>query len=403
MTETINKISRILFYILLLILPLNLGLHFTLTQSYVNGILIDYLVPTLYLQDIVVFIIVVLNIKKIMGSLTKKNRYLVWFLFAVLLSVLGSAHFLISLTAFMRLLLYVALMLFINVTFEYKKDFLTITKFLAVSALLLSCLALLQWRNQGSVFNNYLFFGEQPYTAATPGINLENYFGLTRVPPYGTFRHPNVLAGFLVLILILALGQINKSAFLKFVFVIGIVTLFFTLSKFAWISFLLSIIFWFLIKQRSKAVTWVIGVFFIILALSFTLPFFRNFSLVKDQPSFYRRADLLEASYRMVKIRPLFGVGFDNSTAYIDRFLPLQKDLRFTQPPHNIFVLILVESGIFAFITFLLFFVGKLKEAKAKPLLLAALLQILFLGSFDHYFITMHQTDLLFWIILAFV
>jgi len=46
------QVSKILFFALAAVLPVNLGKHFEFSGSYVYGNLVDYLVPTLYLQDI---------------------------------------------------------------------------------------------------------------------------------------------------------------------------------------------------------------------------------------------------------------------------------------------------------------------------------------------------------------
>lgn len=396
-----DKFSKLLFFLLLFIIPLNLGLHFVLPESFINGILIDYLVPTLYLQDITLFLIVLLNLGKVVKKSLKGSKYLLWFVFAVFLSTLNTEFFIISITHFLRLFLYVLFMFYVSAEFSYEKDLLPATKILASSVILLSLLASFQWRKQGAVFENYLYFGEQPYTVSTPGINIENYFGVARVPPYGTFRHPNIFAAYLSLTLFLILAQSKKSSFLKIALVLGVVTLFFTLSKFAWISFLLSVTFWYLLKQKSKMILWVLSVFIFFFAFSFFLPFFDNFTLINDHPSFYRRSDLLKSSYQLFEYKPLFGVGYGVSTGYVDRYLSLEHDLRFTQPPHNIYILILLESGIFAFIFFLIFFFQKLKRSKSKPLLLILILQILFLSSYDHYFFTIHQTQILFWFILG--
>ena len=47
-----TKVSKILFYVLVFLLPVNLGLHFVIKDAYVWGLLIDYLVPTVFVQDI---------------------------------------------------------------------------------------------------------------------------------------------------------------------------------------------------------------------------------------------------------------------------------------------------------------------------------------------------------------
>ncbi len=398
-----ESLSRLLFYGLVFILPANLGLHFIYNEAYIRGLLVDYLVPAIYVQDIIIIFLLVLNFKAVFKQALKMNKFLVWFIFAVFLSSFNKEFLQISLFNFFKLCLYIGLMLYVKADFDYRKHFKEVVGIISLTVLVLSVLAFFQWRGQGSVFDNYLFFGEQPYSIATPGINIENFFGVSRVPPYGTFRHPNVFGGFLSITLLWILARAKDSRFLKLVFLAGLLTLFFTLSKLAWISFLLGLLI--LVNKgvgvrKARAVFWLIIILFI---TSFNLSFVPNIGNIHDNPSYYRRTALQEASYKLTKLRPLFGVGYGTSTAYTGSFAPLDRDLRFAQPPHSIFVLSLVESGIFAFFTFLIFFVKSIKQSQKKTLLLIALLQIMFLGSYDHYFFTMQQTQILFWLLIGFI
>ena len=78
-------------------------------------------------------------------------------------------------------------------------------------------------------------------------------------------------------------------------------------------------------------------------------------------------------------------------------------DIRFTQPVHNIYVLVLSEAGILSLIFFGLFLYEKLKASRGNFLLYVSIIQILFLGTFDHYFFTAQQTQLLFWLVLGLI
>ena len=49
----------LLFYLILFLLPANLAKHFPVASSYVSGILVDYLIPTVYLTDILIIILLV--------------------------------------------------------------------------------------------------------------------------------------------------------------------------------------------------------------------------------------------------------------------------------------------------------------------------------------------------------
>ncbi len=60
-------IHKILFLILLAFLPVQLGRHFWPKWSYVMGLRIDYLSPTIYLTDILVFLILFLWLVESLG------------------------------------------------------------------------------------------------------------------------------------------------------------------------------------------------------------------------------------------------------------------------------------------------------------------------------------------------
>jgi len=51
------QISKILFFVLIAVLPVNLGKHFEFSGAYVYGNLVDYLVPALYPQDILALVL----------------------------------------------------------------------------------------------------------------------------------------------------------------------------------------------------------------------------------------------------------------------------------------------------------------------------------------------------------
>jgi O-antigen ligase len=121
------------------------------------------------------------------------------------------------------------------------------------------------------------------------------------------------------------------------------------------------------------------------------------------------RGDLINAAFHIIKEKPAYGVGLNMITLYISPLLKHAEFLRFIQPPHNMYLLVFSESGIFAFTLFLLM-LAALLHATYKTLiksdfmysyLLVNFVQILILGSFDHYFITIVQTSLLFWLTLG--
>ena len=120
----------------------------------------------------------------------------------------------------------------------------------------------------------------------------------------------------------------------------------------------------------------------------------------------------------MIKSHPIFGVGLNNFLVELPNVHKQDSNVFYLQPVHNIYLLILSQTGIVGF-GFFIWFIGKtyqkLKAQSSKlkatsknlksekdyliidPLsLIVALSVILILGLFDHYFLTLQQGQLLF-------
>lgn len=405
-----------IFYILVFLLPLNLGKHVIFSWSYVDGLLIDYLIPTFYLIDAVLIALLVTWFIELFRqhksvSLPINAKYfppLIFFVFSIFLSCFSALRVTPAIYAFTRLFAYALLALYVYNEVDLKRDFLRITTVLGFTVLFLSIMAFLQWSNQSSLFDNYLFFGEQPYTSATPGIAIKNFFGIAKVPPYALFRHPNIFAGFLSIVLLWILKK--KTKFSLLIVALGSIAIFFTLSRTAGLALLLGLFLnWFLANLTARKkflVTFTLSVIFVIGLLFSTIPEVFTSDYFTKNPSVYRRANFILSSLEAIKRRPLFGIGLNNSTVLIERFLPPARDIRFAQPVHNIFILTFAESGIFAF-TSLIWLLGRLcmdllkRNSVVSKVLFISIFQVVLLGSFDHYIFTIHQTFLLFWLIVG--
>lgn len=414
--EKFLSFSKRLFLFLLFIIPVNLGKHFEIIDSYVRGVLVDYLVPTVFLQDIVVFLILSLwfigkskdSVQKISNLFARKEiQVAILFIFSVFLSSINSSRIVPSLYACLRLFLYFLMFIYVLVEIPVEDYFFKIHKSLSLSILLVSVLGIFQFINKGSIFNNYLFLGEQPYSSVTFDVPKESFLGRVFVPSYGLFRHPNIFAGFLCLSLLWMYPFLKRSLSNLLAFFLGIVALFFTFSYTSWFVFILGVFLHHflnknpiqtLVRKKLAIVTTLIMCIF----LAF-IPLL-GFLSKSDNPSILRRYNFLRASFRMIKDYPFFGVGFNYSTILIDDYNRESRDIRFTQPVHNIFLLIFSEAGLFSFLFFILFlyFSGKkLVNSSYFNLFFISFIQILILGSLDHYFITIHQTLLYFWIVLG--
>ncbi len=394
MTINLNKAFAWSFYLFLFLLPINLGKHLIFDFSYLDGILVDYWVPTIFLQDLLIGVFLLL------GLLLKRFK-LGWFFYVVLvLLVLNLTFSVLPIVSLIYITRFVWYLLFCILIFRSKAffDVTTVIKILYISVLLVCMLAIGQWFRQGAVFNNYLFFGEQPYTVMTSGVLKQNVFENIVVSPYSTFRHPNALAGFLSAFLVL-FAYYLKGPKKNLILFIGSIVLFLTFSYAAWVSYIFGLLF---ISVKSVFIR---KLFYIFVFIVFTCGIFGFFNAeaLKHNSSLNRRFLLTTSAAYTFKQNPIVGTGL-NTNMFTGKDLSyMSRELTFFQPVHNIFWLFLSEGGLLLFVPFVCFYFYVLVSAKnTSKALSAVLLQFVILGSFDHYLLTMHQTLLLFMLTIAF-
>jgi O-antigen ligase len=270
-------------------------------------------------------------------------------------------------------------------------------------------LAILQFISQGSLGGVWYYLGERTFTGTTPEIANASLLGHLILRPYGTLPHPNILGACLLFGCFILLRELfNKSlswrlqllVLLDYTFLfIGLLLSFSRTSILAGV--LGSLVF--LITQKTankkKTVSIVIVVCFILgLFLPYLVP--RFFVLFSDQ-AYAQRLVYLQESLQLFLKYPLFGVGWN---AYLPALASLSS-ISDIQPVHSIFILYLVQSGVIGVILIVL----ALKKISQKCLFSSSIFSyviigtILFLGSFDHYFLTLQQGQLLFVFLLALV
>ncbi len=392
----------VLFYIILLALPLNLGKHFIFDFSYSEGALIDYALPTVYVQDILILLFLALHVV-LCRSLPKKTIYLLPLSLLLLLNIATSDSMFASAYFAGRLVLYSSFAL-IGMKYLKKLSAVSLIVLLVISIFSISLLGLIQWLLQHSVFNNYLFFGEQPYSFLTPGILHHIFLGDNVIPPYAVFKHPNVLGGYLsvVLVWLFMLPLVYKKkvsavlgAFLFAAILLGSLLIFLTFSYSAWLSLLLGLIFMLLSSYKKQLAVAImptaVGAIF-----AFGMFGFFADSLVSPSTSLSRRLNLTQAAAHLFVSSPYLGTGL-NTNAFLNKDTPFfVREVNFFQPVHNIYWLLLSEGGLVLFIPFIVLvlysYVISLKDSVFISITLS---QFLLLGVFDHYLLTSHQMLLL--------
>ena len=396
-----------LFYSIVLLLPTQFGRHFWPAFSYVLGIRVDYLSPTLYVTDLIIFALFVLwifsarksNLKNQISKIALGYWKLVVFLAIGILFSKSLASGLYGLVKFLEFLF------FGLYTASHFKDLRkeTVLILFSVGIIFESLLAIFQFSNHGSLQGIFYFFGERMFTSQTPGIANASLGGALVLRPYGTFPHPNVLAGYLLVAMALVIFNIKQQTvkiwkvFCLISVAFGTIAIFLTLSRVA-IVLWLAILGYTLLRSRGKF--FIFHLSFIIFVLGLATPLGLRFSDIKlSDETLVQRGVLTKDSLTMIKDHPIFGVGLYNFLIS----LPLYAKL---QPVHNIFLLVLSETGIIGFGFFIWFILKTYKRILSKKSLashfsLLILSSVLVLGMFDHYFLTLQQGQLLFCFILG--
>ena len=405
----------LIFYLVIFLLPTQLGYHFWPSFSKVIGIRVDYLSPTIYFTDFLIFLMVLFwLVEKLRNSKLKiQNFQNHWFFVGTIIvlsvGVLFSKSPGAGLFGIVQFLFFFLLAWFVSklpkYSFKKIKTYSLLLTILSCSLLYESGLAILQIINGHSINGFFYFLGERNFNAATPGIANASLGGTLVLRPYGTFPHPNVLAGFFLIVMILLMSSIKKSSDVKKIFfssviILGTFVLFITLSRVAlllWILFLL----WYAFKNIQKKPVFIFLIFSFPF-LIFVSPLSKRFlSTSLTEESVVERMDLVKASFQMFLSSPIFGVGINNFFINLPSVLS-SRFLFFLQPAHNIFLLVLSETGILGFLLFCFFLFKTLKKTYVqKKIFFQVLIVIMVLGFFDHYFLTLHQGQLLLSLILG--
>lgn len=410
-------LDRIFFTLLLIFLPTQLGKHFFADFSLVQGVFVDYLIPTIYLTDILIFFLFLsfllrkkTQIFKII-KLKKRLNKLVW------LTVILTGINLLLIAAFKEVALY-KLIKIIQLLFLYgyiKEEKISMNfsiKPLLIAAFYTCLLAIFQFIKKGSIGGMWWFLGERTFSLQTPGIAKAIIFGQLILRPYATFSHPNVLAGFLALALPLLIYEIekekNKTSLIIYYFLLTLFlgTCFLTFSR-TGISVALTGFIAAVFVSKKKLIS-------LILLLTTTILFashvFGRFQALFQgmEETLFQRQELVKAALSMIKTSPIFGVGLNNFLPSLPFYSAFAKNQGFFQPVHNTFLLIASETGmiglfLFAYLIFQTIRAIKEKKHPRQTFFLISLGQIMILLFFDHYFYTLQQGLILLTILISFM
>lgn len=379
---------QILFSLLLILLPTQLGYHFWPEWAMVLGRRVDYLSPTLYLTDILIFLIILSWYISVRPRIIHKTPVIIPLILFALLNIFFAAAPAVAIYTWIKVFEFGLLGLYIANT----KQTLKSTIFpLSIGIMYSSVIAIAQFMLQHTIGGPLWLLGERTFSNQTPGI-AQFYFHQLWLRAYATFPHPNVLGGYLAVLLPLIYvsmpRHVNASAYKKHhtfflaTFIVGIAALIVTFSRSALLAFLLG-----MAIQKKKLLLPIILCAVLVIS---------TISIIDE--SVVVRSQLNNSALHMFSQSPLVGIGLGNFLTQLPDYL-VSRQIYFLQPVHNIYLLALAETGLIGFSLFG-FIIWKALKNKHR-IIHYSLLTILFLGLVDHYPLTLQQGQLLLTFLLA--
>lgn len=409
---------RWLYFLFLLFLPTQLGKHFFLDFSYVNGVRVDYLAPTLYLLDIIAIGLFALNWKVIANHVQKHARIFSVLAILVVINILFAREPMMALyTAARYAGIYLVFILFVR-DFSLSARVVLLPLFIG-SAIELG-LSLYQISAGHSVQGVFYWLGERAFSASTPGIATISLFGNQVLRPYGTLSHPNSMGGFYALVYAFVLlyprflpfgseAQARKGRndkLLRFgLLLFSSCLILISFSKVAILCFLLVNAYYLVkgIKLDCKLCKIARVVSLGVVSAIFL-------SGQSDILSLDKRIALMKQSIELLVQHPLFGVGLGNSLYYQSDLIS-KLPYSFIQPVHNILLLFTIEVGIVGIIMGVIFLrhfrlLGQHLELRGlivdcRGALFWCLVVIGITGLFDHYWLTLVQNQMVMAVVLG--
>ena len=367
------------------------------TDPYVSGIATNYLIPTISILDLGLVLSIASYVYEFGWKCIKVllHSYSIWIvLFAgyLLFSTILNSSLLTLLNGGRLILGFVCLILVINFfKLQKHKDIWKYLLFVLLGSVIVQgIIGVLQFKTGSSLGLGML--GESQIVSGMQGSSFVTLNNEVFLRAYGTFPHPNILGGYLVMCLLVSLFVYMKKDFKwKWVaIVLGIVSSIFVVFTFSRICMVLELIIWlvfvffkFIFKKNSLC------------SFSFGLLVERFLNLISGgDTSWSDRVNLMRSSFEVIKDNWLMGIGLGRFTKGMENNVPLTSNgVMLIQPVHNVPLLMVSELGIVGTLLYCLL-LGSilLKNVKRmgwfKGLVIFVIVVI---GCFDHYLLSLPQ------------
>ena len=373
------------------------------------GVRSDYLGPILYLNDLVWGVWIASRIFNLQTSNFKINKFFSFENFLVgvfvVLNILVAGNRWVAIYRWLRIGQWL-----INYKI-FKLQSLKIKKYLVW---IIPCwigveslLGLSQIVKGGSLQGMWYWLGERRFTITTIGVAQMAVFNEGLIRAYGTFSHPNSMAGFLLVGLLLwKRFSKNKNVVYWIVSWLAVVGIIISGSRTVW-GLLVLVIIYNLQTSIFKLKKFVgyglvgMGVFTLILGIIGINYRTSDFVGGWDTDSLAKRVSLNVVAFKMWQDNFMLGVGAGNFVAKLPEY---QHDSQFywLQPVHNIFLLAGTEWGMLGIIVLIFKLqTSVFKKITKKNWLILGVIVVT--GMVDHYWLTLPQNFALLSVVLGII
>ncbi len=394
-----NKIIRILWKLFLFSFPFSLHFIFYDQFSYRFGNFNPWVTGFLFLPECLLFLLFFLCLVK---HLKEKDSFdlkipifapILFLLFIVNAGVVSyfQGVFIFYIYSLIRIFEFVLIYIFVNRKIIPSHSLIKWLLYGALFQIILSYIQLKLNHSLGLYFLGEPVIGPNIMNVAKTNIEM----GIKVIRPYGTFLHSNILAVYLMTILFLSLSYLKKQAMIFWVILLS-VGIYLTGSQSAQLGLFLTVVFF--VFLRFLKTVFQKKVFS--LAFIFSL-FSANFWIYLHSTSLSWR--IISIQERLMQnvislnmfLENFFGVGVHNFTLKMELFSKIKLLPWEFQPVHNVYFLLLNETGlqglllILIFIFYFIFFYWKnFDYSFESDLKILPFIALLIVASFDHLLLT---------------
>lgn len=277
---------------------------------------------------------------------------------------------------------------------DIKKE--SIYKAIVYGSVIPSSIGIMQFFSQTTIANSWLGLSLHPVLQPGTSVIVSELAGRV-MRAYGTFAHPNIFGGYLVVVMAsyLALANVNDNKKYYAIFILLFMALFFTFSRSAWLA-MAALLLLHYPKVNFKAL--VKPILFIFMGVFFILSLF-NQDIIKTRSSVAasqheiasvaERYSGVEESIIIFNNNWKHGVGVGQYTNALQMYFPYRPVWEY-QPVHNVILLFLLEQGLLVAIMFMIVSISILQlielislQFLRNSLLLGVVIMPIIL--FDHY------------------